>query len=333
MLEFSSVIELRVIRSAARCPCPHRRGFTLVELLVVVAIIAVLVGLLLPAVQKVRESANRAECGNNLRQLGIASLNAHAQYRQLPPALGFYPSKAMPALNPWSQPVPPFSGTNPLVWLLPFLEQQSLYSGMSNIWAANNQSATIVKVFQCPSDTTLKTAFAALNMLQGSFASYGANALAFGTCVPNTPSVGMYTVGLTGGTQIPTDLPDGTSNTILFTDKLAYCTGANPAGGTLWAASSLTAPQLLPLVGYSLPVGVVSTTVSPIVGSPLNIAPQFGISNASLCAYPLPSSGHPGAIQAVMADGSGKIVNQGISPATFTTAMIPNDNLPLGQDW
>src|SRR5438045_977006 len=88
-----------------------RRAFTLIELLVVIAIIAVLIGLLVPAVQKVREAANRATCENNLHQLGVALHNYHGVYKNFPPARA-----TTPATHSW---VP---------YLLPYLEQQNLFN-------------------------------------------------------------------------------------------------------------------------------------------------------------------------------------------------------------
>ena len=108
----------------------RRHGFTLIELLVVIAIIAVLIGLLLPAVQKVRESANRASCANNLKQLGIAALNYHTAYGRLPPGiladagLGTNPT----TLTGQSQ----YIGV--LCYLLAYLEQDIIYKQIVVNW-------------------------------------------------------------------------------------------------------------------------------------------------------------------------------------------------------
>lgn len=118
----------------------RRTGFTLIELLVVIAIIAILIALLVPAVQKVREAANRAECGNNLKQMGVALHNYHNVNKKLPPSRGADPSPTWAA------------------FILPYLEQEAAYKLWvqpiirTSYYHVNNKGAreTIVGIYFCP---------------------------------------------------------------------------------------------------------------------------------------------------------------------------------------
>jgi prepilin-type N-terminal cleavage/methylation domain-containing protein/prepilin-type processing-associated H-X9-DG protein len=109
----------------------RRKGFTLIELLVVIAIIAILIGLLVPAVQKVRSAASRTQCINNLKQIGLAAMNYESAYKVLPPGALLSPNSK----NAGWVSNPPYAGpyTGVLAFLLPYIEQQAVYNGLYNL--------------------------------------------------------------------------------------------------------------------------------------------------------------------------------------------------------
>jgi prepilin-type N-terminal cleavage/methylation domain-containing protein len=197
-----------------------RRGFTLIELLVVIAIIAILIGLLLPAVQKVREAAAKMSCSNNLKQIGLGMHNYHGTYNKFMPPRG-------DVQNPNQNTVFTVYGG----WmcdLLPFVEQDNLKKAIT-YYPTFNSTAFFrnyndpVKTFQCPSDPQVSHPVPPGDGAMTSYLGVTGNdnnqtAQFFG------PTNGIFDVSSLGVRL--TDITDGTSNTL--------CVGERPPAGDFY---------------------------------------------------------------------------------------------------
>jgi prepilin-type N-terminal cleavage/methylation domain-containing protein len=315
-----------------------RGGFTLIELLVVIAIIAVLIGLLLPAVQKVREAANRAKCSNNIKQMSLALHNANDTWGRLPPMAGTYGGAFYAPL---------------LFHLLPFIEQDNLWNAATIagvIWPnwnslnpqGNPQYIRQVRVltYQCPSDPSIGKN--CLDWCNGD-ASYAGNFQVFGNQL-NPQSV--LTPDLDGQAKIPTKFEDGQSNTIVFAEKYAACNGgsANP-GGTWWMRGiyslnntgqddSFPGDRLSAVFAGGR--GTDGTTwirgaASKFVVQPTNYLATAA--NGGQCDNRITTSPHPAGMNVGLGDGSVRFLSQNIDPNTWWIAVVPNDGIPMPADW
>jgi prepilin-type N-terminal cleavage/methylation domain-containing protein/prepilin-type processing-associated H-X9-DG protein len=335
-----------------------RPGFTLIELLVVIAIIAILIGLLLPAVQKVREAAARAECTNNLKQIGLALHNFESTYKKLPPLVGGWGSSRFPKV--WGP-------TH--VFLLPFVEQSNLYNSLLDPnamttdtppkvntmqnnyyawWGGHNTQP--VPVYVCPGDPSI---IDGMNRQTGWGAtSYSAN----GQLFANTDGNGLQMNWDRAATLIQITEADGTSNTVAFTEKYGAC-GANGTITTTVTTANGTTTTTTPTVNGGgiwgvqwapyYPIHMADGTVGGFPKGVSGFAPSSYVgmgANAMFQTQPMPylstncdpfraQSIHTGGINVLMLDGHVHMVTSSVSPATWWYAHCPNDGVPLGTDW
>jgi prepilin-type N-terminal cleavage/methylation domain-containing protein len=367
-----------------------RPAFTLIELLVVIAIIAVLIGLLVPAVQKVRESAGRIQSANNLHQIGLAMHNAHDTLGMLPPLTvnqwrSFNPSGGAGGVH-YTGPYVPNNistcGSDKSTFfyaLLPYIEQQNLHDDISGypymIMAQCKDDTTmmvgshVVKTYVAPNDASPYNSISwqwpytgGDTPYQQTLTSYAPNARVFGTRSPSGYSVWNVEWDNAGaGMTKITSIKDGTSNTLAVVEKQmatgngiisvkdwgtsvsGAVSGQQQAGANVWCATD-TPPEAVAFFGCNC--NDPTQTWDDAYGqwwrgdcyvisgdpreyfqppSPYRLPP---VQQSAWNIYPF----NTGGVQALMCDGSVRLIGTQVSISAWSAAVTPNGGEAIGLD-
>ena len=339
---------------------PRRPAFTLIELLVVIAIIGILIGLLLPAVQKVREAAARAQCSNNLKQIALACHNYEGTYNQLPPG--------------WTHDTSPFPNRqSDSLWfnILPYVEQQALFTqgtkanpfvnsdGYNQKVAVVEVAPVVVKTYLCPSDATHP------EHVTGPFsiATHGYGSVRTPQGVLLRYSTGNYVGNVmvldpSFPKPIVNAMPDGSSNTAMIGHRLERCDPRTVWGVTfdvynfVFAEPRNFSPyRSIAMIGMPTyfavngnvtngPGGPGSNITRRNVKGVLNQNQDFTQGGLPFQIKPRPGFCQPFSMVTThevmivaLGDASVRTVSSSVSAPTWRQAWIPGDGTVLGADW
>ncbi|MCE9564520.1 MAG: DUF1559 domain-containing protein [Planctomycetes bacterium] len=297
----------------------HRMGFTLIELLVVIAIIAILIGLLLPAVQKVRAAAARLKCTNNLKQIALATHNYHDSNGRFPPMY----------VGSGTDHTAAASANNSTVFfaVLPYIEEGSLYAQAGGKGIGSLAASTVIRTFLCPSATV-----AANGMYKDPWwavGHYAANYQVFGN-----PDAGDNLNNMDGKATLTNSFSDGTSNTVLYTEKYGMCGMSAIAGtphGNIWVHGNYIV-KYMPMVAYGNRAGTTGYTSQGLSGW----GPALGkVGNSAMfqvkpdpydtvCDWAVAQTPHDSGMMVSLADGSIRSVPSSVLPSTWWSALTPS---------
>jgi len=322
-----------------------RQGFTLIELLVVIAIIAILIGLLLPAVQKVRDAAARMTCQNNLKQMGIALHSYNDASTRLPAAIIHSGRYNNPSNRPYEGPEISYKGQTYQIYnhsgfvaLLPYIEQDNLFKQYSYQFRASASSpygiavapqsaandavaSTLVKVYNCPSDVNpppVETRAAGNSADFYEMVSVRRSNYLFSTGAytdydadwSNTSAGARGAFGNNGAIAVGA-VPDGTSNTIAIGESLQKWHNGSTVFGPYWGSGTHTSVHgrgYYDTFAPNYPYG----TCAPNTGGARRCTYAWGF-----------SSNHSGGTNFVFLDGSVKLIRDGIDPLTWRAICTP----------
>jgi prepilin-type N-terminal cleavage/methylation domain-containing protein len=283
-----------------------RSAFTLIELLVVIAIIAILIGLLLPAIQKVREASDRSTCQNNLKQIALAAHAFHDAQKRLPGTV--------------SAAADPEKGTT-YYFLLPYMDQDPLYRSAN--MNSNNVANTVVKLFVCPSDASNPSG----TQRSGATCNYVFNNQVF--------AGGRRRFGTSG-------FRDGQANTLFLAEHLQYCRGTYthpshsgygytfpawaPSGGAGSSGSST-------VLDWDSPVFNTRAAPTQPTATPRYPAIFQSGTDPENCNWGTTSSAHPNTMTVALADGSTRSLAETIGQDNWDKAANPSDGGVLDSNW